>query len=96
MPRRGDELIVGVEQAEVDRPRVDGDRVDHGIPSGAAKTVVHAALQAGDVPAQMVALRYGRVGETVNLAHGQRLAVEGAHGDAATLGTEVDCSHRRH
>ena len=90
------EVIVGVEQAEVDRPRVDGDRVDHGVTSGGAKAVVHPALQTGEVPVEVVALHDGRVGETLNLAHRQRLAVEDAHGDATTLGAEVDCSHRRH
>ena len=70
MQRGLNELVGGVEQTEVDRPRVDGDRVDHVVASGSRQPVENVAMQALHIPAQQAAAMCdGTVGEPMCLAH---------------------------
>ena len=56
----------------------------------------HAAVEAQHVPLQRPARAHGNVRKAVDLRYGQSLAVEPTQRDAAALGAEVDCNHRRH
>ena len=52
------EAALGVDQREVDAPRIDRDRVDvTGFARGGPETVEHIAVDAKDVPVQRVARR---------------------------------------
>src|SRR5262249_22282520 len=83
-----------VDQPEVDRPGVDGKRVDGPIPGGRAQAVEHVRVQAQHVPVQPAADPNGDIGEAPYLVDHEPLAVEEPERDAAALGAQVDGGER--
>src|SRR5262249_39442290 len=85
-----------VQEAEVDGPGVDRDRVDGGVQGSCTQAVERLLVQAKDVPVERPANPHGRVGEPVHFRDSDPLTVEPAHCDPATLGAEVDSGHDCH
>ena len=97
VPRRGDQPVVGVQQAEVAAPAVDPDAADvrHLLHRG-SDAPHRLRVQAVEVPREVAGRPEGTVGEPVDLAHRQPLAVEDAGQHATALGAEIDREIARH
>ena len=91
-----DEAARRIEQAEVDRPRVDGDRVDRGVASSRPQAVERVPPKTVQVPAKRPRRLHRLVREPVRLGNGEPLAVEAPDRDAAALRAEVDRGHDGH
>jgi hypothetical protein len=80
-----------VQQAEVQPPGVDADRVDR---AGLREPVADLGPEVAEVPAQPAAGLAGAVGEPVDLGQFDPRAVEAADEHPAALRTEVDGGDR--
>lgn len=89
--RIGQQIAVGVEQAVVDPPGVDSDRLNLGIPCGKqTDAVLHLRPKHLDVPAQMAAALDHAVGEPVDQFEPDGLPFDKASHHPPARRAEVD------
>ena len=84
-----------IDQAVVDAPGIDADRIEHAARparrgGGASGAVPQAGKQRGGIPPEMPVEAARSVGKAVHLLQRQRLSIQGADEDAAAAGAQID------
>ena len=96
VPRCLDDRTLVVEEGEVDRPRVDCERIDGRIATGGSQSVEDVSVQLFHVPVERAGTLDRIVGKPVDLIHLELGAVEPSDGDTPALCAEIDGGHGRH
>lgn len=86
------EFAVGVEEAVVHAPRVDGDAVENEllVPAGDAKAFADVVKEAERIPIQAIREAHGLVEKTMQLFEAEPATLQGAEHGAAAFGAEIN------